>query len=118
MLRPNSRVLHLGCGNSPLPEALYDAGFKARPATPQAVSREATLCVALRAVLPSRAAAQDVTSMDYSAPAVEHMRRRNAAARPELRFEVGDARSLTLAPAAYDLVLDKARPSRHHSPAS
>jgi hypothetical protein len=32
LLRPSSRVLHLGCGNSPLPEALYDAGFKARPA--------------------------------------------------------------------------------------
>lgn len=51
--------------------------------------------------------------MDYSAPAVEHMRRRNAAARPELRFEVADARCLALGPAAYDLVLDKARP---HSP--
>ena len=38
------------------------------------------------------------------------MRRRNAAARPELRFEVADARSLSLAPAAYDLVIDKARP--------
>ena len=48
--------------------------------------------------------------MDYSAPAVEHMRRRNAASRPELRFEVGDARALQLQPAAYDLVLDKARP--------
>ena len=53
---------------------------------------------------------QDVTSVDYSAPAVEHMRRRNAASRPELRFEVGDARALQLQPAAYDLVLDKARP--------
>lgn len=47
--------------------------------------------------------------MDYSAPAVEHMRRRNASARPELRFEVADARALHLAPSAYDLVIDKAR---------
>lgn len=99
-------MLHLGCGNSPLPEALYDAGFKARPSCQQG-AREPTLTLPHAASLPSF---QDVTSVDYSAPAVEHMRRRNAAARPELRFEVADARSLRLAPAAYDLVIDKARP--------
>lgn len=35
------------------------------------------------------------------------MRSRNAARRPELRFEVADARSLSLTPGAYDVILDK-----------
>jgi hypothetical protein len=45
--------------------------------------------------------------VDYSAPCVEHMRHRNASCRPELRFEVADARALSLAPAAYDLIIEK-----------
>ncbi len=53
--------------------------------------------------------AQDVTNLDYSAACVEHMRARNATARPRLRFEVADCRALTLPPATYDVVLDKAR---------
>jgi hypothetical protein len=48
-----------------------------------------------------------VTSVDYSAPCVEHMRHRNASSRPELRFEVADARALSLAPAAYDVIIEK-----------
>jgi len=30
LLRPTSRVLHLGCGNSPLAEQLHDAGVTVR----------------------------------------------------------------------------------------
>ena len=59
-----------------------------------------------------------MTSVDYSAPAVEHMRLRNAASRPRLRFEVADCRALALPPAAYDLVLDKARAQRGTAPPS
>jgi hypothetical protein len=52
-------------------------------------------------------APQHVTSLDYSAPCVEHMRHRNASLRPELAFECADARALALPPAAYDVIIDK-----------
>jgi len=80
LLRPASRVLHLGCGNSQLAEQLHDAGF------------------------------QNVLSVDYSAPVIEHMRLRNARRRPSLQFAVADCCALQLQPASFDVVLDKARP--------
>ena len=51
-----------------------------------------------------------MTSVDYSAPVIEFMSQRNSLSRPGLRFAVADCRALVLEAAAFDLVLDKARP--------
>lgn len=56
-LRPDSKILILGCGTSSLSEDLYLSGFK------------------------------HVTSVDFSAPAIELMRQRNQS-RPEMSFHV------------------------------
>ena len=52
---------------------------------------------------------QNVLSVDYSAPVIEFMALRNSLSRPSLRFAVADCRDLSFEPAAFDVVLDKAR---------
>jgi len=72
-------VLHLGSGNSPLPEAMYDAGFLSQ------------------------------TCIDISALCMAHMEERNRESRPQIRWVPADATALPeeLTHGTFDLVLDK-----------
>ncbi|CAE8610473.1 unnamed protein product [Polarella glacialis] len=77
---PRRAVLHLGNGNSPLPEEMYDAGYHVQ------------------------------TSVDISRVVVEQMAARNRGARPELRWLAADARELgtkDVPSDSFELVIDK-----------
>lgn len=76
--RKEASILHVGCGNSPLPERLYDDGYKR------------------------------VVNIDISASVIAHMTERNKEKRPELRFETCDVTELTeFVEDEFDLIIDK-----------
>lgn len=70
-------ILNLGCGNSILPEELYDRGYK------------------------------NIFNIDISPIVIEQMHRRNAVRRPELKWEVMDVRSMRFPSDHFDLIIDK-----------
>lgn len=72
------KILHVGCGNSLLTEAMYDDGYK------------------------------HVVNIDNSPVAIELMRARNAELRPEMEWQVFDATAMpSLDSGSFDVVLDK-----------
>lgn len=71
------KILHVGCGNSKLPEQLYDDGFK------------------------------NIVNVDNSSVVISQMKSRNATNRPELQWVVGDATALCFQDASFDVALDK-----------
>mmetsp|Transcript_90579 Transcript_90579/g.230444 ORF Transcript_90579/g.230444 Transcript_90579/m.230444 type:complete len:213 (+) Transcript_90579:54-692(+) len=73
------RICHLGCGNSLLPEALYDEGY------------------------------HDIVNVDISEVVIEQMRVRNAEQRPEMEWQVADCTSMSsFEDGRFDLMIDKA----------
>jgi len=74
----SARVLHVGCGNSALPEKMYDEGYK------------------------------DIVNVDNASVVIEQMAARNAAERPGMRWLEMDATKMDAFPdRSFDLVLDK-----------
>lgn len=70
-------VLSVGCGNSSLSEKMYDAGHR------------------------------NVVGIDFCESIVEFMRARARRSRPELKYEVMDARELSFGNESFDLIIDK-----------
>eukprot|EP00930_Biecheleria_cincta_P014687 TRINITY_DN12529_c1_g1_i1.p1 TRINITY_DN12529_c1_g1~~TRINITY_DN12529_c1_g1_i1.p1 ORF type:complete len:246 (-),score=44.10 TRINITY_DN12529_c1_g1_i1:97-834(-) len=74
----SKRILHPGCGNSLLPEQMYDAGY------------------------------HQFTNIDFSSQAIKQMReRRSCESRPGLEWRQMDALAMDFASESFDLVLDK-----------
>ncbi|CAJ0930184.1 unnamed protein product, partial [Mesorhabditis belari] len=79
ILKPNSKILHIGCGSSHLSMRLYEAGF----------------C--------------DITNVDYSQILIDSSLQRYAASYPEMKWICDDMLSLNkIESNAYDVVLEKA----------
>lgn len=78
LLQPHHRILLLGCGNSSLGADLHADGFV------------------------------EVVNTDFSEVVVARQRRRYAALRPPMRWEVKDMRRLDYPDASFDVVIDKA----------
>ena len=74
---PTLKILNVGCGNSILPEELYDLGYR------------------------------QVYSFDISAPCIETMATRNRESRPELLWHVMSCTSLDYDSDMFDVVIDK-----------
>ena len=70
-------VLNLGCGNSLLPEDMYDEGYT------------------------------NIKNMDISSVCIDQMRLRNEQIRPKMSWEVMDVRELMYPDASFDLIIDK-----------
>jgi hypothetical protein len=96
LMRPDQRVLHVGCGNSPFAADLYDDGFHL------------------------------LTNVDYSVPVIAHMRQQHRTQRSAMRWLVADTTSIvndsaesnmcpdddslefsTFPPASFDVIIDK-----------
>ena len=76
--RSEASILHVGCGNSELPERLYDDGYRR------------------------------VVSVDISDAVVRFMAKRNRERRPELRFDAHDVTDLSaFNEDEFDVVIDK-----------
>ncbi|CAE7513497.1 EEF1AKNMT [Symbiodinium natans] len=75
--RTDAAVLHVGCGNSLLPEAMYDHGYK------------------------------DVTNIDIAEVCIQQMAERNRTLRPELKWFEMDATEMGLIESSFDAVIDK-----------
>eukprot|EP00440_Ansanella_granifera_P068697 gb/GFBE01074516.1/.p1 GENE.gb/GFBE01074516.1/~~gb/GFBE01074516.1/.p1 ORF type:complete len:227 (+),score=50.81 gb/GFBE01074516.1/:1-681(+) len=75
--KQDAAILHIGCGNSPLPEAMYDHGYK------------------------------DITNIDNAEVCIQQMAERNKVIRPELKWLEMDATSLGLSESSFDVVIDK-----------
>eukprot|EP00913_Durusdinium_trenchii_P011729 g11015.t1 len=75
--RLDASILHMGCGNSLLPEAMYDHGYK------------------------------DITNIDNAEVCVQQMAARNKDMRPELKWLEMDATSTGLSESSFDTVIDK-----------
>lgn len=75
--RFDCRILHVGCGNSLLPEDMYDAGYR------------------------------DIVNTDISPVAIELMAERNSESRPEMSWQVMDATSMDFPDDSFDVVIDK-----------
>ena len=76
--RKEASILHVGCGNSELPERLYDDGYRR------------------------------VVSIDVSPAVVRFMAKRNKERRPELRFDACDVTDLSeFNDDDFDVVIDK-----------
>ncbi|CAJ1360212.1 unnamed protein product [Effrenium voratum] len=75
--RSDAAILHVGCGNSLLPEAMYDHGYK------------------------------DITSIDNAEVCIQQMVARNKDMRPELKWLEMDATALGLSESSFDTVIDK-----------
>lgn len=72
------RILNVGCGNSLLPEEMYDDGYI------------------------------NIVNVDISPTVVDHMRSRNQETRPEMQWlEMDATRMPTFADGSFDLILDK-----------
>ncbi|CAJ0569506.1 unnamed protein product, partial [Mesorhabditis spiculigera] len=78
-LKPNPRILHVGCGSSQLSMRLYDAGF------------------------------HDITNVDFSEVLISSSKARYGEGYPEMRWICDDMTSLCRLPSkSYDVVLEKA----------
>lgn len=78
-LRPESRILVIGCGNSPFSADLYDAGFT------------------------------NIVNIDYSANVIERMVEKHAEQRPKMQWRVMDMTDMSdLEATSFDVVIDKA----------
>ncbi|CAE7243547.1 EEF1AKNMT [Symbiodinium pilosum] len=75
--RTDATVLHVGCGSSLLPEAMYDHGYK------------------------------DVTNVDIAEVCIQQMAERNRTLRPELKWFEMDATEMGLIESSFDTVIDK-----------
>mmetsp|Transcript_85372 Transcript_85372/g.135313 ORF Transcript_85372/g.135313 Transcript_85372/m.135313 type:complete len:250 (-) Transcript_85372:91-840(-) len=75
--RLDAAILNVGCGNSLLPEAMYDHGYK------------------------------DITSIDNAEVCIQQMATRNKTIRPELKWLEMDALSTGLSESSFDTVIDK-----------
>lgn len=67
----------LGCGNSQLSEAMYDAGWR------------------------------NIVNVDYSTACIEQMIQRHGEARPEMEWLEMDVMDLTFGDGEFDIVVDK-----------
>ena len=76
-LKPENRILVVGCGNSKLSEDLYDAGC------------------------------HGIDNIDISEVVVKQMNAKNKSKRPEMNFTVMDMLSMTYEQSRFDCVLDK-----------
>uniref|UniRef100_UPI003AB0A47F eEF1A lysine and N-terminal methyltransferase isoform X1 n=1 Tax=Centroberyx gerrardi TaxID=166262 RepID=UPI003AB0A47F len=76
-IKPQDKVLVVGCGNSELSEQMYDVGYK------------------------------HLTNIDISETVVTHMNQRNAERRPGLTFHQVDATQTPYEEASYQATLDK-----------
>ncbi|KAF8518977.1 S-adenosyl-L-methionine-dependent methyltransferase [Hysterangium stoloniferum] len=76
-IRPESRILMLGCGNSKLSEEMYDAGYK------------------------------NITNVDFSTVLIDNMREKHRLKRPEMQWLEMDVRSLTFDNESFDVAIDK-----------
>ncbi|KAM4628820.1 eEF1A lysine and N-terminal methyltransferase [Polymixia lowei] len=76
-IKPQDKVLVVGCGNSELSEQMYDVGYK------------------------------HLTNIDISETVVTHMNQRNAERRPDLTFQQVDATQTPYEDASYQATLDK-----------
>ena len=75
---PTLKVLNVGCGNSILPEEMYDVdGYR------------------------------EIHSMDISQNCITNMISRNEERRPELKFQVMDCTSLEYDSGYFDVIIDK-----------
>lgn len=78
-LQPDSRILVVGCGNSPFSADLYDAGYT------------------------------NILNIDYSEVVIAAMRQRHGTVRPVMQWKVLDMTDLSeLKDASFDVVIDKA----------
>ncbi|KAK2950922.1 putative kinase domain protein [Blattamonas nauphoetae] len=77
ILNEESKILYIGCGNSLLPDQLYDAGFK------------------------------NLTCIDTSSTVIEDMQTENSTSRPEIKYQVENALSMSFDSNMFDLVIDK-----------
>jgi len=75
--RKDTRILHVGCGNSLLPEHMYDEGYRI------------------------------IVNIDTSVVVINQMRARNAQARPCLEWSEMDATATSFDDESFDFVLDK-----------
>ncbi|KAF4569940.1 hypothetical protein EYR36_009746 [Pleurotus pulmonarius] len=73
----SARILMLGCGNSKLPEEMYDDGYK------------------------------NIVNIDYSQVIIDKMQRRHVEQRPELTWLEMDIRDLKFADNVFDVAIDK-----------
>jgi EEF1A lysine methyltransferase 4 len=75
---PRLKILNIGCGNSVLPEEMYDMdGYR------------------------------EIYSMDISPPCIEQMKKRNIERRPSLVWHVMDCTKLDYEEEFFDIVIDK-----------
>ena len=75
---PTLKVLNVGCGNSILPEEMYDTdGYR------------------------------EIYNMDISSPCINKMKERNQERRPELIWQVMDCTNLEYEDEFFDLIIDK-----------
>eukprot|EP00933_Yihiella_yeosuensis_P018171 TRINITY_DN15019_c0_g1_i1.p1 TRINITY_DN15019_c0_g1~~TRINITY_DN15019_c0_g1_i1.p1 ORF type:complete len:218 (+),score=43.47 TRINITY_DN15019_c0_g1_i1:102-755(+) len=72
-----AEVLNVGCGTSPLPENMYDHGYK------------------------------DIVNIDTAGVCIRQMSEKNRVLRPELKWLEMDATSMSFADASFDTVIDK-----------
>jgi EEF1A lysine methyltransferase 4 len=78
-IQPESRVLVVGCGNSPLSADLYDAGYR------------------------------NIVNIDYSTTVIRAMKDRHAVSRPQMEWVVMDMTDLSeFSSSSFDVVIDKA----------
>ena len=78
MLKSDSNILIVGCGNSSFSNDLYDCGF------------------------------HRITNIDYSSVLIEKMSGANATSRPDMKWLHMDMTALTFAENTFDVVIDKA----------
>jgi SAM-dependent methyltransferase len=77
--QPTSRILMLGCGNSPFSADMYDAGY------------------------------HNIVNIDYSETVISAMKKRHCSERPAMEWGVMDMTDLSeLADETFDVVIDKA----------
>lgn len=78
-IRPASRVLVIGCGNSNFSASLYDRGF------------------------------HQITNLDFSPLVIDEMRSKNSEKRPDMEWEVGDMTDMRdlYMDGSFDVVFDK-----------
>jgi 2-polyprenyl-3-methyl-5-hydroxy-6-metoxy-1,4-benzoquinol methylase len=78
-LQPTSRILVVGCGNSPFSADMYDAGY------------------------------HNIVNIDYSETVISAMKKRHCSERPAMEWRVMDMTDLSeLADESFDVVIDKA----------
>eukprot|EP00747_Dinoflagellata_sp_TGD_P165884 gnl/TRDRNA2_/TRDRNA2_187859_c0_seq1.p1 gnl/TRDRNA2_/TRDRNA2_187859_c0~~gnl/TRDRNA2_/TRDRNA2_187859_c0_seq1.p1 ORF type:complete len:231 (+),score=40.39 gnl/TRDRNA2_/TRDRNA2_187859_c0_seq1:1-693(+) len=71
------QILHVGCGNSPMIEKMYDAGYR------------------------------NIVNIDTSKVVIQQMADRNKGIRPDMAWQVMDATNMSFEDGSFDLVVDK-----------